>query len=146
MTEGNNLLKIGFYPKAVETRTLLRRWIQMAGMRFPNLPNLSPVTRWRMLPSALVGPFRFKFSGKTSRETRHCFPKAGIVVRRLPLTNGLASACSKAVDHSVVGKAHGEGGLTGGTSSVNPTVPGMSLMRMLRRQTEPLRPTILEFH
>ena len=33
------MLKKGFFPKEVETRTPLLRWIQMAGMRFPNHPS-----------------------------------------------------------------------------------------------------------
>ena len=104
-------MKVAFFPKEVDTKIALVRWIQTAGICFPNMVPFSPVIMWR----TLARPLWLKLSGKTSKETRHCFPKVGIVLRSFLFTNGLSSGCSKAVTH-----------LAGGVvvlSSTHPTVP-----------------------
>ena len=104
-------MKVVFFPKEVDTKIALLRWIQTAGICFPNLVGFSPVIMWR----TLARPLWLKLSGKTSKETRQCSPKVGIELKSFLFINGRSSGCSKAVTH-----------LAGGVvvlSSTHPTVP-----------------------
>ena len=107
----NLLVKVAFFPKEVDTEIVLLRWIQTAGVCFPNLVAFSPVIMWR----TLARPLWLKLSGKTSKETRQCSPKVGIVLKSFLFINGRSSGCSKAVTQLAGGVAV--------LSSTHPTVP-----------------------